>query len=63
MSEQTKAQRELVETVGQLMSLRLELTAVIQELMNDPQFPNNASWIARMLVHEYEIRRRNDGKA
>lgn len=54
----TKLQQELIDDVGELIETRLELAKFIRELMADSDFPNNPDWIARMLVHHYNIRRR-----
>ena len=56
--KRTKVQQELVDNVSALIEIRLELTEFLKKTMADELWPNDPSWVARMLVHHYNIKKR-----
>ena len=59
MVARTKAQQELVETVGSLIDTRLELQYFFEECVKtwgaEAMKPD---FLARLIVHDYHVRRR-----
>ena len=56
--KRTKLQQKLVDDVGSLIEIRLELTEFLKKTMADEVWPNDPGWVARMLVHHYDIKKR-----